>query len=256
MTGKIKITSPAGSSNRFFPSLLSALLLFYFFLYSDLHYAWSERVFINEDFDSLSKWVPVLFPKIDRHSEYTIGKEGPESILVAKSNASASGLRYIDEFNVYEYPVLRWRWKIDKVYAGGDLERKSGDDFPLRVYVTFKYDPEEEGLGDKIVYGVAKAIYGEYPPNSSLSYVWANKEHEQKIYPSAYTDKARLIIVRSGRSEAGSWMVEEANIIDDYKKAFGHSPPATASLAIMNDSDNTGESSVSYLDYIRVLRKE
>jgi hypothetical protein len=31
-------------------------------------------------------------------------------------------------------------------------------------------------------------------------------------------------------------------------------PPATASIAIMSDSDNTGEQAVSYIDYIKVYR--
>ncbi len=31
-------------------------------------------------------------------------------------------------------------------------------------------------------------------------------------------------------------------------------PLPEASLAVMNDSDNTGERSVSYIDYIEILR--
>ena len=39
---------------------------------------------------------------------------------------------------------------------------------------------------------------------------------------------------------------------DDYRKAFGKDPPKTASIAIMNDSDNTGEAAVSYVEFIEV----
>jgi hypothetical protein len=49
--------------------------------------------------------------------------------------------------------------------------------------------------------------------------------------------------------------VESVNIIEDYVKAFGVKPPEKAGIAIMNDSDNTGEQSVSYLDYIEVYRE-
>jgi len=214
------------------------------------------QMIINEDFDTLGNWLPVFFPKIKRHSEYVIQAEGDNHILVARSNASASGLRYIKEFAVYEYPVIRWRWKIDNVYEHGDVEKKSGDDYPLRLYVMFRYDPEKAGIKDRIVYGLAKAVYGEYPPWSTINYIWANKKHEQAVYQSPYTDKAKLIIVRAGKTDAGVWKEEEANIVEDYRKAFGDSPPAMATLAIMNDSDNTGESSVSYLDYVRVMRQE
>ena len=43
---------------------------------------------------------------------------------------------------------------------------------------------------------------------------------------------------------------QEVNILEDYKAAFGKDPPEIASIAIMNDSDNTKESSISYVDYI------
>jgi hypothetical protein len=34
--------------------------------------------------------------------------------------------------------------------------------------------------------------------------------------------------------------------------AFGHEPPATASLAVMCDSDNTRESAQALIQYIRI----
>ena len=43
-------------------------------------------------------------------------------------------------------------------------------------------------------------------------------------------------------------------ILDDYQQAFGVKPPARARIAIMNDSDNTGESSVSYVEYIEIFK--
>ncbi|MDW7773477.1 MAG: DUF3047 domain-containing protein [Desulfobulbaceae bacterium] len=218
--------------------------------------AFPEDILIDENFDNLDDWVPVLFPKIDRHSEYTVQKTDAGSMLVARSNASASGIRFVREFNVYEYPVVRWRWKVENVYKGGDAERKSGDDYPLRVYVIFKYDPGKAGIRERILYGLARTVYDEYPPHSSLNYIWANRSHERIIYPSPYTDRARLVILRAGEAETGMWKEEEVHILDDYAEAFASPPPATASIAIMNDSDNTGESSVSYLDYIQVLRKE
>jgi Protein of unknown function (DUF3047) len=39
-----------------------------------------------------------------------------------------------------------------------------------------------------------------------------------------------------------------------HKLAFNRNPPEVATIAIMNDSDNTGEASVSYIDFIEILR--
>jgi hypothetical protein len=120
----------------------------------------------------------------------------------------------------------------------------------------FKYDPDTASFSEKMKYGLAKMVYGEYPPQSSLNYIWANRNHARRIYPSPYTDKAQLVILRAGQDETGIWLEEEVNILDDYQEAFGSKPPAYASIAIMNDADNTGEASVSHMDFIQVLRHE
>jgi hypothetical protein len=217
-------------------------------------YSQEKHVFAREDFNSLDDWRPLSFPKIKRHSIYTVVREEDESYLKAESNASASGIIYRKEFNVYDYPKISWRWKISNVYIKGDAEKKSGDDYPIRIYVIFKYDPEKASLGQKIRYGLAKLIYGEYPPQSSLNYIWANRNYPEKIITNPYASEAKMIIVEAGEEKAGKWMTEEVDIIEDYEKAFGVSPPAIASIAIMNDSDNTGESSASYVDYIEIYK--
>ena len=63
-----------------------------------------------------------------------------------------------------------------------------------------------------------------------------------------------MIPLRSGSALAGQWLEEERNILEDYREAFGEDPPATAGLAFMNDSDNTGESSESWIDWIEIYK--
>ncbi|HER63111.1 MAG TPA: DUF3047 domain-containing protein, partial [Desulfobacteraceae bacterium] len=214
----------------------------------------AQEYAIDEQFDNLDDWEPITFPKIEKHSTYEISTGEAGSMLVARSNGSASGIRHTEEFDVYAYPIVRWKWKVGNVYARGNVEEKSGDDYPLRVYVMFKYDPQKASFGERVKYGLAKTLNGAYPPKSSLNYIWANRPHENRIYPSPYTDRARLIILRAGGGETGQWVEEQVNIIDDYQQAFGSQPPETASIAIMNDSDNTGESAESWMEYIQVLR--
>ena len=47
---------------------------------------------------------------------------------------------------------------------------------------------------------------------------------------------------------------ESVNILEDYRKAFGVDPPATAGLAVMSDTDNAGGSAAAYIDFIEVYR--
>ena len=214
----------------------------------------AKAVFFKEDFNDLEDWRPLYFPTIKRHSTYRIMKENDSSFLRTESKASASGLIFKKEFNVFDYPKVSWRWKVENVYQKGTAEEKSGDDYPIRIYIIFKYEPETASFGQRLKYRLAKTIYGEYPPHSSLSYVWANRKHQQRIIPNPYASEARMIVMEAGTEKAGQWVEEEVDIIEDYRNAFGTIPPGTASVAIMNDSDNTGERSVSYVDYIEVYK--
>lgn len=216
--------------------------------------AQENEVFFREDFNDLENWKPLYFPSIKEHSRYRIETAGEETFLKAESNASASGIVFKKEFNVFEYPRVKWRWKISNVYKKGNAEEKSGDDYPVRIYIMFKYDPEEASFSQRVRYGLAKAIYGEYPPHSSLNYIWESRNHDKSILTSAYAAEVKLIILQTGDKNAGEWVEQEVNIINDYRMAFGGDPPALTSIAIMNDSDNTGESSESYIDYIEVFR--
>ncbi|MBI5074338.1 MAG: DUF3047 domain-containing protein [Nitrospirae bacterium] len=217
-------------------------------------YAQDDGVFLREDFNDLHNWRPLFFPKIKKHTEYTIEKDGDRSYLRAESNASASGLILKKEFNVSAYPRIKWLWKISNVYIKGNAEEKSGDDYPIRVYVIFKYDPDKASLGQRIRYGLAKAIYGEYPPHSSLTYIWESRKHDRRIITNPFAEESKMLILEAGGDNVGKWRPEEVNIVEDYKEVFGTLPPSTASLAIMNDSDNTGEKSVSYIDFIEVFK--
>ncbi len=207
----------------------------------------------KENFDNMEDWKPLTFPKIKEHSEYTlIPDNSGGSVLRAESRASASGVIHKREFDVTQFPIVTWRWKVDNVYENADGETKDGDDYPIRIYVVFKYDPKRASVWERAKYASAKLIYGEYPPESSLNYVWASKEGGKQRFPNPFTDKAHMIVLRSGKSQVGTWQEERVNVLEDYRKAFGKEPPKEASIAIMNDSDNTGEASVSYVDFIGI----
>jgi hypothetical protein len=216
--------------------------------------AGERAVFISEKFASLDAWRPLTFPKIKEHSTYTAVKEGDLTFLKAESKASASGIVSKGTFDVRVYDRMSWRWKVDNVYEKGDATTKAGDDYPIRVFILFAYDPSRASFGQRLKYGTAKLLYGEYPPDSGLSYVWASREAEHGIYTNPFTDREKEVVLRAGKAGLGTWVAEEVNILEDYRKAFGTDPPAVAGVAVMNDSDNTGEAAVSYLTDLEVYR--
>ena len=229
------------------------LLLFIIIFFPLISYS-GEHIFLREEFNDLSNWNPLNFPKIKRHTIYTIESNGEERYLKAESDASASGIIYKKEFNIYESPKIKWRWRVENIYKKGDVKTKEGDDYPIRVYVAFKYNPEKATFSEKLKYNAARLLYGEYPPYSAISYIWSSKEYPEKVFTSRYTDRAKMVLLEQGSANIGKWKTEEVNIIDDYKAAFGEAPPPVATIAIMNDSDNTGEKGISYVDYIEVYR--
>jgi Protein of unknown function (DUF3047) len=206
----------------------------------------------REDFNTLDGWHPLLFPRITAHSEYSIEADGTNNVLKAVANGSASGLVYRKTFDIRRCPVISWRWKVKNVYAKGDAREKSGDDYPLRIYVLFKYDPGKAGFAQRIKYDLIKSIRGEYPPDSSLNYIWANRQPVGTILANAYTDRAMMLVLQSGSSRVNTWISERVDALADYRRAFGHEPPAEAMLAVMSDGDDTGESATAWLDFIAV----
>jgi regulator of sigma D len=55
-----------------------------------------------------------------------------------------------------------------------------------------------------------------------------------------------MVAVQSGPSLAGRWLNEERDILSDYKSLFGEEPKKAGAIAIMTDTDNTGESAVAW----------
>ncbi len=193
-------------------------------------------------------WEPMTFKKIEKHTTYAWSKK--DKAIHAKSAAAASGLIRRVDASANDRPVLRWRWKVSGVLKNGDAKKKSGDDYPARLYVTFKYDKKKAGFGMRTKYGLAKALYGEYPPHAGINYIWANKLPRGESINNAYTDRVRMVAVRSGSEDAGRWVSEERDILEDYRRLFGEEPPQLAGIAIMTDTDNTGEKAEAWFSEI------
>jgi hypothetical protein len=53
----------------------------------------------------------------------------------------------------------------------------------------------------------------------------------------------------------GQWLDEKRNLLEDYRKRFGEDPPKAGAVAIMTDTDNTGEQAVAWYGPVRLLHK-
>jgi hypothetical protein len=190
-------------------------------------------------------WTPLTFKKIPRQTKYEVVKDGDVTVVRADSDASASGLTRPVKIDPREYPIIRWRWKVDNVLTRSDVSRKDGDDYPARLYVTFEYDADKVQLSKKLKYAAGRALFGDIPIGT-VNYIWETRTPVGTVVENAYTDFARMIVVESGLQKVGSWVDEERNILADYKMAFGEDPPLINGIAIMTDTDNTKERATAY----------
>ena len=191
-------------------------------------------------------WKPLTFKKIEKHTTYQLVKDGGATVVKAVSEASASGLTREIKINLKEYPVVQWRWKVTNVLKKGDVTRKEGDDYPARIYITFEYDAGKVGFFKKAQYETVKLFYGQYPPIGAINYIWESRAPKGTVVPNTYAEEVKMIVVESGTASLNQWMTEERNVYEDYKKAFGEEPPIISGVAIMTDTDNTGESATAY----------
>ena len=154
-------------------------------------------------------------------TEYTWITEEKKAYVRATSKASASGLYYRIEYDTQQYPYITWKWRVDNTINSGDESRKSGDDYAARVYVVFP------------------AFF--FWNTTAINYIWANKLPKEKTVPNPFSKNSIMIAVQSGEAETGKWIVETRNVYEDYRRVFGKEPPKAGAIAIMTDSDNTGE---------------
>ena len=194
-----------------------------------------------------SDWEPLTFEKIEAHTAYSLVDYQGTTVMRAESDASASGLIRKMRIDPRQYPIIQWRWQATGVYEKGDVTRKSGDDYPARIYIAFEYDPDKVGFFERAKFKAAKMLHGEYPPTGALSYIWASNAPEGKIVSNAFTDRVQMVVVETGKEKTNTWVTESRNVLADYKTAFhNEDPPMIRGIAIMTDSDNTGASTVTY----------
>jgi hypothetical protein len=147
--------------------------------------------------------------------------DGP-AVLRADSRGSASGLYREVDVDLQQTPILNWSWRVERLFQGNDETTRAGDDYPARVYVVFS-----GGMW--------------FLRTRAINYVWSSHQPVGAQWPNAFTGNARMMAVDSGETGLGEWRNRKRNVLEDYRRLFGDDPPAVKAVAIMTDSDNTGQ---------------
>lgn len=145
-----------------------------------------------------------------------------------KSNSSSSALYKELKFNIRDYPVLSWKWKVTELPKGGDVRKKETDDQALQFYVIFPKWPA--------------------PINSRIiGYIWDATVPAGLMVDSTKSRYTKYVVLKGGKSGLGVWFPEKRNVYEDYKKLFKEEPPEVGSISVMIDSNDTESSAESFI---------
>lgn len=193
-------------------------------------------------------WETWTLSKFKKATQYKLVSDtgSGRTVVKASADASASGLVHHVRIDPNTYPLLSWRWKVDELIARADNTRKSTEDSPVRVVVSFEGDLDKLSLDDRIFYDNIRLVTGQDLPYATLMYIWENRVPRDTVISSPHTSRIRMIVAESGRGRLGVWQEVVRNLYEDYRKAFGEEPGSITAIGIMTDTDNTGENVHAY----------
>ena len=191
--------------------------------------------------DPPAEWKLSRFGNWPHLTHYSLVDDGGTVVLRAEAKGATAGLRKVIRIDPKRYPILVWRWKVSNLIAKSDIHTQSGDDFPARVFVGFDVNPATLPLSERVTLRFGRLLFGADIPPAALCYVWDGKTPVGTVLPNAFSDRVRMIVVRSGATDVGHWVNEARNVYEDYKRAFGSEPPMIDSITVATDTDGTGE---------------
>lgn len=143
----------------------------------------------------------------------------------------------IYDINIYETPILSWKVRAHKLPVGANEKSSDRNDAVASIYVVF--DMGRVALVKKVP--------------KSIRYTWSTKLEEGETSSKLFGNQ-QIIVVESGKDDAGKWVTFERNIVEDYRRMFGDDPPATPlAILILSDGDSTG--SLVKADYDDIMLK-
>ena len=150
---------------------------------------------------------------------YSVQADGEKRFLHADAQGLSVQICSERKWSLKDYPVLRWRWRAVIFPSGSNELTKNGDDSVLGIYV----------------------VLNGFPFATAIKYIWSDTLPVGAAFDSPYSNRTKIIVVRSGRDLSGMWTTEERNVLSDYERFFGKGAkhPVAQGIAILTDSDNT-----------------
>ena len=141
--------------------------------------------------------------------------------------------------NIYDTPVLSWKWRAWKLPRGANEDDNSRNDTVASIYVVFDF---------------GRVLFRKVP--KSIRYTWSSSLPKGTEL-SKFFGNQKIVVVETGEKQKGKWMTFKRNIVEDYRRLFGDDPPEKPlAILIMSDGDSTNDSAIADYDDIMLLPDE
>jgi len=169
----------------------------------------------------MMRWEERIFKGSTRYRSVMLEDE---KVLRAEARGSASALYQEHRIDLQQTPYLHWRWLIDETLEGSVNEQtKAGDDYVARLYVI-----QSGGLA--------------FWRSKALNYVWTTGQAEGSRWNNAFGGgNVKMWSLNSGDEQAGLWQSHTRDIRADWLEVFGEDIDYIDGIAVMTDTDNTGQ---------------
>lgn len=140
------------------------------------------------------------------------------------------------DVNIYETPILSWKWRISQVPKGANEDDEDRNDVAASIYVVFD---------------MGRVLFKKVP--KSIRYTWSSSLPEGKEL-SKFFGNQKIVVVGSGEDGTNGWQTFQRNIVEDYKRLFGDAPPETPlAVLVLSDGNSTGSIAEAGYDDIMLL---
>jgi hypothetical protein len=182
---------------------------------------------------------------------YEIGKEEDNFYLKARTKDRGSIIAKECNYSLKEFPVITWRWRALMFPEGADERFKRSGDSVAGIYIIFPSLINPGKLTSKL--GFKVPVPDSMKPEC-IKYVWSASLPIGTVIDSPYASKTKIVVLQNGASPLNTWITEEVNVYDDYRKFFNKEPDEVQAVGILTDADDT--SSEAMADYDDIFLKK
>jgi len=202
-------------------------------------------------------WGHILPDDQYAYTTYNIERSIDGNYLRARSAASGSWLEWeMGEIDIRDWRILAWEWKVDR-FPDVQWERNPGfDDFAFRIELVYDFRGTWINPLNIARKGFFTTIFGGYPPQRTVSYVWSVNVPSLVAYESASGYHRTVIPIESTSILTGRWLRERINIAQDLSELEPGRTLVLKKIRLLVDTDDTGSMAESGLKYLYLIKED